>query len=547
MSEQKTDFKNNIVTNKIMSQPLSQKGKPLSMTPSAIRQREYRAKKKAEREANNQDDTKIESKKRKERRQKVKETKEQKEYEMKEFFGDEAEDIVDEAKEQLSRKKSKRDIDKFLKEVKNKLIETLKKDRPVLSLPEIKEFIEEKTEQIRSEINDGENCEELVQRMYQKIKDSGKKKVGLKAIRDYNTSVEQLYKQMYNKKFDCQSYDWLSDAPKIVKFILNRKQRSGKAYAVNSNNTMINNITSFLKNLSGHEEIYRKWSKINIEKAKESQKVIKSNRLSDKQADNWVDWKEVKEVHQKIDASDSNTKIRDHALLGLYTHLDLGVRRNEPFTQMKVIVSNKYSDTTLKSDKKIPEDWIKSSELVHEDRGNNYNNYNYLIMRGTNVKMILQRYKTDKHHKEAYERNINDTSLKKWLKEYVTKQKAMKDGDPLFQPERTKKHLSRSTYSGLVTSAFNKYLGKKIGSQLLRHIYINEKTDDPNMNVNDREELAESMGHNISTQAVYRKNLNEPPLSSKQPKKKKNKKRARGGKNKPGPQTRSSGITYKIN
>jgi integrase len=61
------------------------------------------------------------------------------------------------------------------------------------------------------------------------------------------------------------------------------------------------------------------------------------------------------------------------------------------------------------------------------------------------------------------------------------------DGEPL-------KHLNS------ITRILNKTLGKKVGSSMIRHIFLSHKFGD---NLNERKDIAEKMGHSAEMQTEY--------------------------------------------
>lgn len=77
----------------------------------------------------------------------------------------------------------------------------------------------------------------------------------------------------------------------------------------------------------------------------------------------------------------------------------------------------------------------------------------------------------------------------------------------LLEKDKTRKTLFLDTEANLSTRLirlFEKYTEKKIGSTMLRHIYLTEQQKGEKTIV-EKQELAKSMGHCVQTQAQYRR------------------------------------------
>jgi hypothetical protein len=205
---------------------------------------------------------------------------------------------------------------------------------------------------------------------------------------------------------------------------------------------------------------------------------------SDKQEENWVSWeavnktkadlaKKVAEFHGARAITAGNfDDLLSYVLLSLYTEVQ--PRRNQDYMEMYVV--GKYEDT-LPADK------------------------NYLSL--SDHKFIFNKYKTAK----KYGKQIEDIPeplfaviteylvrhpnyKKKMPKAYMYKFLVKHDGSPL------------NSANG-ITRILNKVFAKKVGSSMLRNIYLSDKYGDTLSTMADD---AAAMGHSVEQQKAYVKN-----------------------------------------
>ena len=255
-----------------------------------------------------------------------------------------------------------------------------------------------------------------------------------------------------------------------------------KNYAESTKKTILASIASVLsleKDTPGYKKTYKYYYDKMMEKAADA-KSADSSEKTNKQAENWVEWNDVLEKYKELKTKTVDSKnpdwsrLQDLLLLGLYT--EIPPRRNQDYLSMDVVRATKR--TKLES---LPTD------------------KNYLILRGkVPTNLIFNVYKTSKTYGQQ---NITiPESLSKVIATYIkhhplakvkgSKQFAFlvsEDGTPL-------------TADNAITRILNKLFGKKVGSSMLRHIYLSSKYDIGSM-TND----AEAMGHSLSQQRDYLK------------------------------------------
>jgi hypothetical protein len=135
-------------------------------------------------------------------------------------------------------------------------------------------------------------------------------------------------------------------------------------------------------------------------------------------------------------------------------------------------------------------------------------NFNYLYIKGKKSKFIFNKYKTKEKggllKKNVFgkqELDVNDDVLS-YLKEFLKNSK-LENNELLFG------EMSLSTYSKMVKDVMEIIFNvKKVGATTLRTIVSSYSQQDPKKSVKEKRQLAEDMGHDLSTNALYSKLTN---------------------------------------
>ena len=220
----------------------------------------------------------------------------------------------------------------------------------------------------------------------------------------------------------------------------------------NTKRTYIIAIVSSLKDRpeAKYKKLYNKYYEMLIEVNKD---LKTNNTKTEKQEENWMSQDEVAtkcenlmEIVPKIQGkrklSEAEYKeLLDAVILGLYCLQS--PRRNKDYTDMLIV-------------KGVPDD----------------KEYNYLDTKG--MKWVFNNFKTQKTYKQQV-LDIPD-ELQKLIKVYLKfhpNAKEIKKGQPVhFLMTYDGKEMTSSTE---MTRALNKIFGKKVGSSLLRNIYLTSK------------------------------------------------------------------------
>lgn len=275
-----------------------------------------------------------------------------------------------------------------------------------------------------------------------------------------------------------------------LKFLKEKKDDIMKMIGEYADTTKVGLLTSIVVALNQQRDqhLYKTIHKFYSEELRKARQVIDGVDTSiktEKQADNWMEWSDIQavwnelddEVHlfkgQKTISNKQFEQLVDYLVLSLFVLTE--PRRNRDYQDMAIIVKNVKADT-LKLDM----------------------NYIDLI----NEKFIFNTYKTAKTYKQQVldipEKLMEVINV--WVKHYPSlNTSARKDGTVPFLVNSKGDKQNAVNY---ITLRLNKILGKKIGSSMLRHIYISHKFGPV---IAEQMEVAERMGHSVEEQKSYNK------------------------------------------
>ena len=239
-------------------------------------------------------------------------------------------------------------------------------------------------------------------------------------------------------------------------------------------------VLSLFKDKPTYKKIYQHYYDLMMGKSEEA-KQNESSDKTQKQTDNWITWDEVQkkvaDLREKVAEFKSNKSITSqqyesllhYLIVSLYTETQ--PRRNQDYLDMYVA-------------KKQP------TETEH----------NYVVLTKTKpTSFVFNKFKTSKKYGqqtlEVPETLANVIS--EYLKFHPLKKNASYkflvsyDGTPI-------------TAVNAITRVLNKIFGKRVGSSMLRHIFLSTKYD-----IKEMEKDANAMGHSVEEQKKYMKGSGE--------------------------------------
>jgi integrase len=275
---------------------------------------------------------------------------------------------------------------------------------------------------------------------------------------------------------------------KNLAFLRNKEEVMKKVgeYSESTQKTVLAALTSVLslfKEKPTYKAVHRFYQDKMLEKMKDVSDVPAGEK-NEKQTTNWMEWKEIKELSATMYAKAREyaskkaltPKEAEHLLntvvLCLYTCVP--PRRNQDYLDMLIV--KKWND-------KMP------------------NTHNYLDIAGS--QFIFNKYKTAKKYGTQTVKIPNDDAnpLMDVLTAYLRHHdlyKATKGKEPVPFLIQNGAPL---TAANAITRILNKIFGKKVGSSMLRHIFLSDKYADVK---EEQEADAEAMGHSVAEQqGVY--------------------------------------------
>lgn len=298
-----------------------------------------------------------------------------------------------------------------------------------------------------------------------------------------NAYVKSLYQLNDKKPF--KNLTFLKNTEGVEKALSGYAESTQKALLA-----MLTSVLTLVKDKPTFKKVYQHYYDKMMEKSKAAKEEEGKNEKTEKQKDNWLPWEEVEkrknemvEEVSKFANSKSITpgqyeKLLQHLILSLYTEQQ--PRRNQDYLDMFIV--KKWND-------KMPTD------------------KNYLDLAGQ--QFVFNKYKTAKKYGAQVQSIPADlfANIYLYLKFHplwrgVVKRQAvpikflvLPDGTPIVAVNA-------------ITRILNRIFGKKIGSSMLRHMYLSSKYGEVNEEMKDD---AAKMGHSVAVQKSYIKKEEAPP------------------------------------
>lgn len=302
----------------------------------------------------------------------------------------------------------------------------------------------------------------------------------LKEKNDLSDASINLYLQQMrtlNGGEPFKNLTFLKDVENVKKII--------EAYGTNTQKTYLSAVVAVLS-LGKKSRLLDTYKELLDEKIKEYNEKDK-NEKTEKENKNWMSWDEIEELktdlREKVNEFVNNKKITNKQweillrllLVSLYT--EIPPRRNQDYQHCYI---------------------NKDEKGLNDDK-------NYLIT--SKDKFIFNKYKTAKSGgKQEIDFSKND-EFSKVLEMYLKHHPLLK-GKKSDIPFLVDSNGTHYTATNAITRLLNKAFGKKVGSSMLRKIYLTSKYGDKLETFKEMRELAKSMGHSASTaQNVYIKEV----------------------------------------
>lgn len=294
------------------------------------------------------------------------------------------------------------------------------------------------------------------------IKDN-KPKISDSTLKTYTSTLKAFYYR-HHKSDETLKISWFEDQDKIIDLL--------KDANVNSRKTMFSAIISMIKD----NEKYKKAMMEDITAKKEE---MVNQEKSATQQENWM---EYSEIIKKVDSELAKCMplLTSHA-----GHLDSMEMQKLTGLVILCLTTGKYIPPRRNMDLNL---------LKYKNYDDKKDNYVQIDPHKQIYNLVFNKYKTDK----TYQGQVIEipVALRPILIDFI-RHKSEDDGDFLL----TKRNGSpfQNNDLGKVLEGFFK---KKIGTSMLRHIYLSEKYKDLPA-LNEMKETAREMGHSVGQALEY--------------------------------------------
>lgn len=301
------------------------------------------------------------------------------------------------------------------------------------------------------------------------------------SIKSYVLIIKKIANKMGVKEIE--NFDFLTKMKKVLK-ALPENANTKKTYVA----SIVVALDTSPEKYEDELENYRAYMDILIEQYNENQKLQKKNK---KQNDNWVSFEKLNKyakskfnnVKRNLNRKQNYTKydkveIQDALILNLYISQDTAPRRLE-YADCRLINSNDYK---------------KLSNAEEED-----NNW-CVIPKGRRKKVfVFNKYKTFKTYGSQ---KIPCNKIVSYLINLLLK--INPDRQWLLLNINTGTKMSKNYLTKTISKLLKREFNKQLSISMIRHIYISDLLKDMPRYI-ELDKIAKEMGHNVYTQALYRK------------------------------------------
>lgn len=290
-----------------------------------------------------------------------------------------------------------------------------------------------------------------------------------------NAYVKSLY--MLNGKAPFKTLTFVKDTEGIDKKISEYADNTQKALY-----TTITSVLSLFKDKPTYKKVYAYYYEKMMGKAKlMKEAAADTSDKTTKEKDNWIDWKEVQEKHKELGEAvgtfvsaknitpEQFSTLLHWVVLSLYTEIQ--PRRNQDYLSMWVV---KKWNETMPTDKNYLD--LATHHFIFNKFKTQKTYGQQKISIPEDLMSVVRLYL--KHH-PLVKGNKTKTTEFKFL--------VFADGSPL-------------TAVNAITRILNRVFGKKVGSSMLRHIFLSSKYGELN---EEQKEDSKAMGHSVEEQRNY--------------------------------------------
>jgi hypothetical protein len=267
--------------------------------------------------------------------------------------------------------------------------------------------------------------------------------------------------------------DFLHNIEAVSKYIDDKFSKSGTRL------DYYKGINSFLKRLSGYEELAKEYAKLMRKEKDKYDEQKGKNQLSEAEKKNFVSWDKILKY---------NTKNLDDEDYLLYTLLTSLPPRRLSYKYLKLVKGK------------------NQGEIKNLSKDSNYITVN---KKGNPTSIILNVYKTAKIYRQFVvdltQQNqlpfLNFSRVREAIKRFIKKTK-IKSNELIFPDSKGKIYGS---FTRRVQEVFRDFKGKNISTNVLRHAFIQYYSNKKNISLNTIKLLTRYLGHSVGEFLGYRR------------------------------------------
>ena len=291
------------------------------------------------------------------------------------------------------------------------------------------------------------------------------------SLKIYLTSLRKL-----NGGNDIKNIDFLKDFDGIVEKISKYKDNTRKNY--------LNAIIVALKALKTDDKLVKRYEELRDSYNQKYSEHLATHKKTETQEKNWVSWDEYLGMVEKLKDS-----VQD-------------LRKKKEWDKGDTLRYQNYLLSLLYSNYPLRNDFHDMEVITQRDFKKRSDNKNYLVIQTSKkpkYKIVLNEYKTSAKYKQQVIL-IDDPILTKaidtWLSRRSTAGTAF-----IVSPSDSDRAITSNELTKVLISLSSQWLdGKRVGSSLLRHIYLSDKYSDT---LKEQGDDAKLMMHSKSMQEGY--------------------------------------------
>lgn len=278
------------------------------------------------------------------------------------------------------------------------------------------------------------------------------------SVTTYASLLKSIYLTNNGEVNDKMTFRWFQDADNIIDAV--------KDKPTNTRKSAISAVTVLL----GPENIDSRLTKMMMDDVDKVQKQYDSQKMTQKQKENWIPFEQVREVES-----------------GLFETVKSWLNQKTPFTDEQLKLLTDWILIAISSGIYFPP--RRSEWSMIKLKGVNPETDNYIDFKKN--AFILNQYKTAKLY--GRDEISFDKTFGNLLKKFVA-----------LVPNQTYllENKGKPFTASYVTFRLNKIFGKSVSTSMLRHIWTSHKYPDmPQMN--EMRDNARAMGHSLETHMHY--------------------------------------------